>query len=387
MKFVLFFIASILVLSSCGNMKDKKDKDEGGKDYTVVTILPRSTVLYTDYPATLKGQQTVEIRPRVEGYIQRILVDEGAMVRKGQLLFELNSDEPRQEVRSALADIKVAQADVAVAQMDVNKKRPLVEKNIISHYELESAQCVLKSKQAALAQARVKLENAKINLRYTHITSPASGLIGTFPYRVGSLVNSSIAQPLTVLSDISKVYAYFSMNEKEFLDFTRGIGGRTLQEKLKHLPAVSFILADNTPYKHAGRIETASGIVDTQTGSIQLRASFLNPEGVLRSGGSGTVRIPKNLSSALLIPQKATYEIQGKYFVYVVGNDRKVKNTEIKILDANSKTYYVVTSGIHGGDRIVLDGVNKLKDGMRIIPHSANVDSLYVSNSGQQSDI
>ncbi|MDP4187487.1 MAG: efflux RND transporter periplasmic adaptor subunit, partial [Bacteroidota bacterium] len=136
-----------------------------------------------------------------------------------------------------------------------------------------------------------------------------------------------------------------------------------------------------------GRIETASGIVDTQTGSIQLRASFLNPEGVLRSGGSGTVRIPKNLSSALLIPQKATYEIQGKYFVYVVGNDRKVKNTEIKILDANSKTYYVVTSGIHGGDRIVLDGVNKLKDGMRIIPHSANVDSLYVSNSGQQSDI
>jgi len=227
-----------------------------------------------------------------------------------------------------------------------------------------------------LAQAKANLENANANLQYTRITSPAEGTIGTFPFRVGSLVSSSTVEPLTTVSNTVNMYAYFSFNEKEFLTITKGLEGKNLQEKFAKLPDVSLILADNTLYNHAGRIETASGLIDQQTGAVNVRASFPNPEGLLRSGGSGLVRIPQYVDSAIIIPQKTAYELQGKHFVYLVGTDNKVHNTEIEVLIGNLKDSYVVTGGLKAGDLVVLEGIAGLRNDTEIKPKVVETGNL-----------
>jgi membrane fusion protein (multidrug efflux system) len=233
---------------------------------------------------------------------------------------------------------------------------------------LESVESTVLAKEAQLANAKAQLANAKANLQYTVITSPTTGIIGNFPYRVGSLVSSNIEPPLTTVSNTTKIYAYFAMNEKEFLGLTKDLIGKTLQEKLNALPEVLLVLADNSLYDLPGRIETASGLVDPQTGAINIRATFANDKGLLRSGGSGLVRIPKHIDSAIIIPQKATFELQGKHFVYVVGADNKIKNTEIGVLIGNLKDSYVVTSGLNAGDKIVVEGIASLRNDMIINP-------------------
>jgi len=289
-------------------------------------------------------------------------------VKKGQVLFRLNANDIQATVRSAEALVKVAEADVYTAQVNVEKTKPLVEKNIISKFELQSVESTQKSKEAQLAQAKANLENAKASLQYTLITSPAEGTIGTFPFKVGSLVSSSTIEPLTTVSNTVNMFAYFSFNEKEFLTITKGLNGKNLQEKFIKLPGVSLILADNSVYNQVGRIETASGLIDQQTGAVNVRASFPNPEGLLRSGGSGLVRIPQYVDSAIIIPQKTSYELQGKHFVYLVGSDNKVHNTEIEIMVGNLKDSYVVTSGLKNGDQVVLEGIASLSNGAEIRP-------------------
>ena len=348
----------------------------GVKEYPVIVIKPLSTQLYKDYPTKLQGQQTVEIRSKIAGYIEQILVDEGAYVKKGELLFRLNANDIEATVRSAQAQVKVAEAEVYTAQVNVDKTRPLVEKGIISKFDLESAGSTLKAREALLAQARANLENANANLQYTRITSPAEGTIGNFPFRVGSLVSSSTVDPLTTVSNTLNMYAYFSFNEKEFLTITKGLEGKNLQEKFTRLPGVSLILADNSVFEHTGRIETASGLVDPQTGTVNVRASFPNSEGLLRSGGSGLVRIPQKIDSALIIPQKTTYELQGKLFVYLVGADNKVHNTEIEVLVGNLKGSYVVTSGLKAGDQIVYEGIASLRNDTEIKPKMVEAGTL-----------
>ena len=346
------------------------------KEYPVIAVKSQSTQLYKDYPTKLQGQQTVEIRSKITGYIEQIMVDEGATVRKGQLLFRLNANDVQATVRSAEAQVKVAEANIFTAQVNVEKTKPLVEKDIVSKFDLQSAESTLKAQEAQLAQAKANLENARANLQYTRITSPADGTIGNFPFRVGSLVSSSTMEPLTTVSNTVKMYAYFSFNEKEFLTLTKGLEGKNLQEKLTRLPDVSLILADNSVYEKPGRIETASGLVDEQTGAVNIRASFPNPDGLLRSGGSGLVRIPQYVDSAIIIPQKTTYELQGKHFVYVLGTDNKVHNTEIEILVGNLKDSYVVTSGLKAGDQIVLEGIAALRNDTEIKPKLVDAGNL-----------
>ncbi|WP_199181988.1 efflux RND transporter periplasmic adaptor subunit [Siphonobacter sp. BAB-5405] len=274
----------LLVLAvACG----KKDEQKQGaqqapaapKEYPVITVAAQPTDVYTDYPATMQGQQNVEIRPKIDGYIDHIYVDEGALVRKGQVLFRISAPQYEQEVRTAQASIKIAQADVNAAQMQVNKVKPLVEKDIISHYELESAEYTLQSRQAALAQAKATLANANTNLSYTKVVSPVDGVIGLLPLKLGSLVSPTTTTPLTTVANTGNVYAYFSLNEKQLLDFFRDVKGNTLQQRLATLPAVSLVLADGTVYSHKGRVETASGLISTETGSANFRATFPNPEG------------------------------------------------------------------------------------------------------------
>lgn len=341
------------------------------REYAVNEIVPQEVTLYKEYPTTLQGQQTVEIRPRVAGYIEAILVDEGDFVRKGQTLFRLNANDLQAQVRSAEAQVKVAESTVATAKINLEKTKPLVEKNIISQFELESVNTALKAAEAQLAQTKANLANANANLQFTVISSPTDGIIGNFPYRVGSLVSSSITQPLTTVSNTSTMQAYFSINEKDFLALIHNLEGTSTKEKLEKLPEVSLVLPDNSVYEPLGKIETASGIVDQATGAINIRAAFPNPAGDLRSGGSGKVRLPEHHTEVLLVPQKACFDIQGKHFVYVVNADNKVTNTAIEAYAGNLKDTYVVTAGLQAGDKIVVEGITGLRDGMEIKPKPA----------------
>ncbi|MBF4515559.1 efflux RND transporter periplasmic adaptor subunit [Flavobacterium sp. ANB] len=374
----LSILAASVIIASCGN-KDDKSAQAGGapqvKEYKTLTLQPESATLNTDYPASIQGQQNIEIRPRVEGYIEKIYVDEGAVVKAGQPLFKINAPEYEQQVRTASASIKSAQAAVSTAKLAVNKVKPLVEKEIISKYDLESAQYNYESALATLAQANAALVNAKVNLGYTTVTSPVDGVVGSIPFRLGSLVSSNNAEALTTVSSIGNVYAYFAMNEKVLLNFTQSTG--TLAQKIKEFPQVSLLLSDGSTYGEKGRIETVNGLINTETGTVNIRARFPNPRGVIRSGSSTTVRIPNEVKEGLIIPQSATFELQDKIFAVTVGKDGKTKNTNITILDNKAGNYYVVTSGLKAGDQIVLEGVATLKDGTEIKPQNQNAETVY----------
>ena len=337
-------------------------------DYGVLTLQPRTAELHTDYPTVLQGQADVEIRPKVEGFIDQVLVDEGARVRKGQLLFRLNSDEADQQVRAAQSAVLSAQADVASAQLDVSKTEPLVAEKILSAYNLNAYRATLQAKKALLAQSRATLVGTQKTQSYTRITSPVDGVIGTLPYKLGSLVSATSTQPLTTVSSNGSVRAYFSINEKDALTFGEADKGLSTAQRLAKLPAVQLVLANGQLYSRAGRVEAASGLVNSSTGSVQVRADFANPDGLLRSGATGQVRVPQTVPQALLVPQDATYELQGKRFVYVVGTGNKVVNTPIEVLPLTDGLNYVVSSGLKAGDQIVTEGVNNLQDGQAIKP-------------------
>jgi membrane fusion protein (multidrug efflux system) len=377
-KFVTSLLTLILLLIltiSC--KKEPAASPDAVLEYPVLTVEPRQTTLFTDYPATIEGQQNIEIRPKVDGYIDAIFVDEGATVKEGQVLFRISAPQFEQEVRTAQADIKIAQADVNAANMQVSKVRPLVEKNIISRYELESAEYALQSRQAALAQSRARLVNARTNLGYTSVTSPVNGVVGTIPYKIGSLVNANTVQPLTTVSNIGNIYAYFSVNEKQSLEFSKNTKGATITERLATLPPVTLLLSDGSEFPQKGRIETASGLISTETGSVRVRAAFPNPGNIVRSGSSGTVRMPQEVESALLIPQKATYELQGKKFVYKVDEKGIVRSVEIKVMESGNGQFFVVQNGLKAGDHIVLEGVAGLREEASIKEKLVKSDSIF----------
>ena len=376
---LLFAFISIL-FCSC---KSKTEGPEAGspasevKDYAVLTLSPRKAKVNFDFPATIQGQQVIEIRPKVDGYVDAIYVKEGATVKKGQLLFRINNPQYEQDVVTATASIKSAVANVDAAKMEVEKVRPLVEKEIVSKYELESAQYTLEAKEAALAQAKATLANAQTNLGYTILRSPQDGVIGNIPYKVGALVNSTNTEPLTTLSNIGNVYAYYSLNEKQLLQFFASTPGATIQEKVGKLAAATLLLADGTEYPDKGKVETASGLITTETGTASFKAIFTNPLGIIRSGASATVRIPTLIESAIVIPQSATYELQDKRLVYQVGTDNKLSSVAITTTPTDDGKYFIVNSGLKEGDTIVLEGLIGLKDGNQIIPRKVNADSIY----------
>ncbi len=379
----LFVISLIpLFLFSCGDANRQQGQQQV-QQFPVLDLQPRSIELTSTYPATLEGKQTVEIRPRVPGYIVEMHVDEGDWVSKDQVLFTLNNEEYQQEVRSAKADIQAAKARVSTAEDEVERLQSLVDKEIVSQYQLQSAKNELESNQAALAQAESRLKNARVNLGYTMVKSPVTGIIGTIPYRIGSLVNSSIAQPMTVVSDISEVYAYFSMSERELLEMAQTVssdgGNKTIQQQVAEMPEVNLLLADNTKYEHQGKLKLASGLIDRETGSASFRATFPNPQEILRSGGSGNVQIPFNQEAAIVIPKKATYEIQNKRFAYVVTDNNTVESREVSLLPVDTKQLFVVNEGLSKGERIVSSGIGQLDDGTKIQPKPVDADSLFQS--------
>jgi membrane fusion protein (multidrug efflux system) len=372
----------LLLLFSCGGKKQQQGFGPPGGEavtaYKVLTLQRRSATINADYPASIQGQQNIEIRPKVDGFVEKIFVDEGSIIKKGQLLFKINAPQYAQELRTAEAGIKTAEADVNAAQLQVDKVKPLVQQDIISKYELESAQFTLQSKQAALAQAKASAENARVNLGYTTIVSPVDGVIGSLPYKLGSLVTSTTTDPLTTVYNTATVYAYFAMNEKQFLDFSRDSASATsIKSKLKNIPPVSLLLADGKTYDQQGKVETINGQINTATGSANFRAAFANPRGLLRSGSSATVRIPTFIKSAIVVPQNVTYELQDKRFAYLVDAHNKIKNVAITVDDNAPGQYFIVTSGLKPGDKIVIESVSNLRDDTEIKPVETTEESVY----------
>jgi membrane fusion protein, multidrug efflux system len=376
---LLFAAAGMLV--ACGSKQNQDAATTTAAapppSYPVFKVIQRSAILQTDYPATLQGEQNIEIRPKIDGYVEKIYVDEGQAVKKGQLLFRINAPQYLQELNNAAAAVSSAEADVNTAELQVKKTKPLVDQDIISRYELESAENALKTRKAVLAQARANLANAKTNLGYVTIVSPVDGVIGTLPYKLGSLVSGTTTQPLTTVSNISHVYAYFSMNEKQLLDFSRQYQGSTLQAKLKQLPPVTLLLSDGTEYPEKGKVESIGGLISTQTGSVSFRATFPNPVGLLRSGASATVQIPVTVENAILVPQRSTYELQGKKFVYRVDTGNKVISNEIEVMKLSAGQYFVVTKGLQPGNTILFESTSALQDSTIIKPELLPENKVY----------
>lgn len=362
-KTTIMMLSAALILSGCSK---KNAMPSAGNDYAVMTVKTSEAELNTSYPAVIKGQQDIEIRSKVSGHITRLLVDEGAFVRAGQPLFEIDRTQYQAAVKAAEAQINVTKSSIATQELTVANKKMLYGKGIISKYDYDMAVNSLEGLKAQLAAAQAQLTNAKDQLRFCTISSPSEGVVGEIPFRVGSLVSASTTQPLTTVSNISKMYVYFSMTEKQLLGLTREKGG--IKEAIAQMPAVKLVLADGKEFGQTGDISAISGVIDRNTGSVQMRATFDNAGLLLRSGGTGSILIPTHEKNAILIPQKATYEIQDKKFVYTVGADNKVKNAEITVLPQNDGKDYLVTSGIKAGDRIVIEGVSKLKNGMEITP-------------------
>lgn len=361
-KFILMAALAALMVS-CGGKGNMK---LGDNQYPVRTIQAQGVDMQTTYPATIKGIQDVEIRPKVSGFITRLCVHEGQTVSAGQLLFVIDSETYQASVRQAQAGVNTAKAQLNTARLTYENNKELFEKKIIGQFELSTAQNAFATAQASVAQAQAALASAKEMLSYCYVKSPAAGVVGSLPFKEGALVSASSVEPLTTVSNINTMEVYFSLPEKTVMDLTRKAGSSSAA--LAGMPAVKLQLADGTVYNHPGKVVKMSGVIDAATGAVSVIARFANPEKLLKSGGSGQIVVPTTASNAITIPQEATSEVQNKIFVYLLGKDNKVKYTEIKVNPQNDGTSYIVTSGLNVGDRIVTKGLSKLTDGMEIKP-------------------
>ncbi len=363
-KMLLIAVAAAMLVS-CGGGKQGKP-NFGDNEYAVRTISTQNADLQTTYPATIKGVQDVEIRPKISGFITKLCVHEGQAVKKGQLLFVIDNVTYEAAARQAKAAVNSAKAQLNTSKLTYANNEKLFKNNVIGTYELQSSKNALEAAQASYAQAEASYISAKQNLDFCYVTSPADGVVGSLPYRVGALVSASSAQALTTVSNISSMQVYFSMTEKDLLDMGKTAGG--VHAAIKDYPAVKLQLADGTIYSEEGHVATVSGVIDATTGSVSVRADFPNPQRLLKSGGSGSIVVPHNDATAIIIPQDAVSQVQDKYFVYVVGNGNKVKYTAVSVNPNNDGKNYIITSGLKAGDKIVVSGISSLTDGTEIKP-------------------
>ncbi len=358
MKKMMMFAAVAATLVSCGGGGGRPNF--GDNEYPVTTAGTSTADMQTVYPATIKGVQDVEIRPKAQGFLVQINVKEGQTVGAGQLLFVIDNETYQAQVRQAQAAVNTAQQQVNTAKLTYNNSKQLHVNKVIGDYEMQTSENNYESAKAQLAQAQAALASAKEALSFCYVKSPAAGVVGTLPFKKGALVSGS--NVLTTVSNISSMDVYFSINEKEAMTIAKS------GEGLSVFPAVKLQLNDGTIYGHEGKVTKMSGVIDSSTGSVQLIATFPNPEKLLKSGGAGNIVIPRVNTDAIIIPQSCVTEVQNKKFVYTVGKDNKVKYTEINVDPQNDGNTYIVTSGLKTGDKYVTNGVTKLSDGMEIVP-------------------
>lgn len=365
-RIVFILIATSVLLSACSGNNAPAPAAQA-VSLPVFEIGSGDAVTYQEYPVAVEGRVNVEIRPQVDGYLDKVFVDEGAFVKAGQSLFKINDNRYRELLNNAQGAANAAEAAVINAKLEVEKMTPLVEGKVISDYQLKSAKASLKIAEANRKQAEAAVASARINVGYTLITAPVDGYITRLPKKQGSLVSAADPMPLTLLSDIGEVHAYFSIGESDFIAFKERYAGNSINDKLKNLPPVALILADNSVYEQKGKIDMVDGQFDKTTGAITLRANFPNAKGLLRSGNTGRVRLSITHGNAIAIPQEATAEVQDKIFVYAVSKDNKVTKVPVIIL-GKSGTDYLIKDGLKAGDRIVFKGFETLQDGAVIIP-------------------
>jgi membrane fusion protein (multidrug efflux system) len=386
MKKMTFKISAVALTAlaaactSCSNGQEGASQQQDAPAIEVITVEPTNSELSNSFPAIIKGKTDIDIRPQVSGFITKVHVDEGQHVVKGQVLFTIDQVQFQAAVDQARAAVNSAQAAVNTAESNERNQRMLYDKGIISQTQWQNAADQLAQAKAGLTQARAGLTNAQKNMSYTLVKAPCDGVVGSIPNREGSLASPSSVQPLTTVSDISQVYAYFSINEKELLSLTNQ-GEKTLDAALAEMPAVQLRLANGEIYPSTGKIATVSGVIDNTTGAASVRALFDNTNGMLRSGSTGNIIIPNVSNDVLIIPQKATTDLQEKKFVYVVNDSNMTVMTPIEILDINDGANYVVTGGLKAGDKVVVEGVGtQVKDHMAITPVTAQEKAAMQQN-------
>ena len=367
---VAIAVLSILTLAGCKGGQNVSTKQDSYYETLSVSLSDRT--LTTGYAASISGVQTVEIRPQVSGMITDILIEEGESVRKGQVLFIIDQTPYKAAYEIAVANVKSAEASLSTAKLIYESNKKLYEQDVVSEFDLMTAQNDLTDAEARLTLCKAEEVNASNNLSYTEVRSPVNGVASMIPYRVGALVNSSIAQPLVTVSDDSKVYAYFSMAENQMLDMVQQYG--SLKAAMKQMPEVELMMSNGDLYPQTGKINAISGTISESTGSVSIRAVFDNRNHLLRNGGSGTIIIPMFLKDCIVIPQAATFELQDRVFVYKV-IDGKASATEIQIAPQNNGKEYIVNKGLEVGDIIVAEGAGLIKEGTVIRSRSEETQS------------
>ncbi len=364
----LALLLSVIILGSCNkNNKQQAMGAQGPEAYSVLTVQPQEITLYREFPATLQGQQDLEIRPKVDGFIEHIYVKEGDQVKRGQLLFSIFNPSYAQSVASIDASIKSAQAEVRTAEIELKNTKELVDRKVVGDFQYKTQQNALESKKQVLNQLRADQSTQKTNAGYTKITAPADGVIGTIPYKVGALVSSSSPEALTTFSNSSNILAYFSVSEQDLLKYNNDLGSDAYLK-----------LSNDSVLSARGTVEKASGILATQTGTVTYKASFANTGNALKSGGFATVKIPYPISQVIVVPQSATYEVQDKRYVFVVDKSNKITSRMITATATNDGQFFIVNSGIKAGETIAITGVGiSLKDDMTIKPQVAKSEEVF----------
>lgn len=374
MKWICPLILLVFTISSCNNAQksaESTDTESQLRVLPVTKVITRDTSLYREYVADIQAVQNVELRARVQGFLERIYVDEGQRVKKGQILFKINDEEYRAELAKATANLESAIAEAKASELEVDRLKVMVEKRVISETELSVAQAKLKAVNAKIEQARWAKQNAELRLSYTSVRAPFDGIIDRIPFKVGSLIDHGTL--LTTVSDISEVFVYFNVSEGEYLDYVKS----SVEESRRRNDLVTLMLADGTQYPYHGSVETMGGEFQASTGSISFRARFPNPNAILKHGATGKIRLANELEDALLIPQKAVFEIQDKNFVFVVDSANQVR-MRFFVPKTRFSRYYIVESGLKSGDKIVFEGIQEIRDGMRIVPKPVALDSIMM---------
>lgn len=357
----------------------------GPGQYAVITVATSDREIPISNTATIQGRQDIAIYPQVSGTISQLCVTEGQKVSKGQTLFIIDQVPYKAALQTAEANVAAAEAGVATAQLTYDSKKELFAKNVVSKFDLLTAENSLLTAKAQLAQAEAQRVNAANNLSYTVVKAPSNGVVGTLPYRVGALVSASIPQPLTTVSDNSTMYVYFSMTAKQQLNLTRRYG--SIAETLKNMPDVQLQLNDGTVYDQTGRVESISGVVDTSTGSVQLRAVFPNENGLLLSGSTGNIIMPNLYKDCIVVPQTATFEIQDKVYVYKLV-DGKATSSMIEVEKISNGREYIVTAGLTPGEVIITEGVGLMREGTPVVPKGqAAAAAAQTTENGQAAEM
>lgn len=354
-------IAASTMLASCGN---KKQQQMPSATFKTIKVSRQDVTMESKYSATIRGRQDVEIYPQVGGTLKQICVTEGQTVRKGQTLFIIDQVPYEAALNTAQAALKAAQAGEATAAMNYESKKKLFDEKVVSNFDLQTTYNSLLTAKAQVAQAEAQLTNARNSLSYTVVTAPSDGIVGTLPYRQGALVSAQMQQPLTTVSDNSQMWVYFSISERDLLNMVRQSG--SIDEAIKNMPEVTLTLVDGSTYEKKGRVESVSGVVNSNTGSVQLRAVFDNDNGMLHSGSTGNVVIPNIYKNVLVVPATAAVQTQDRFRVFIVNNEGIANGKVISVNEQKAGDLFIVTSGLEGGEEIVAEGAGMVKENQKV---------------------